>query len=148
MKLFHQLLSKALKEFLAKVLFRRVSSVSTEEITGRFIFSSSHFNSLGAKYAAFMPRNGETSVFCISSISNDEIWDIGVNHVGKNMEPSLKARADIICGRVQEIGLDVISETSTHPLHANIINWPIERDEKLELAIDLAKASTFHKKIT
>lgn len=147
MKLFHQLLSKVLKEFLAKVPFRKLSSISTEENTSRFIFSSSHFNSLGAKYAAFMPRNGETSVFCISSISNDEIWDIGINHVGKNMKPSLKARADIICGRVQEIGLDVISETSSHPLHANITNWPLERDEKLALAIDLAKASTFHKNI-
>ena len=136
-----------LKEFLAKVLLRKERSVSIEENTGRFIFSSSHFNSLGAKHAAFMPRNGETSVFCISSISNDEIWDIGVNHVGKNMEPSLKAHADIICGRVQEIGLDVISETSSHPLHANITHWPMERDEKLALAIDLAKASTFHKKI-
>ena len=94
-----------------------------------------------------MPRNEETSVFCISSISEEEIWSVGVNHVGKNMVPSLKARADIICGRVQEIGLDVFSETSSHPLHANITNWPLERDEKLELAIVLAKSSNFQKKI-
>jgi len=147
-KLFLQSFLKALEEFLNKILFFKINRISAEENLSRFIFSSSHFNAAGAKHAAFMPRNGETSVFCTSSISEDEIWDIGESVVGINIEPSLKARADIICNEVRKTGLDVISETSTHPLHANITNWPEERDEQLELAIELANTSKFHRKPT
>jgi hypothetical protein len=148
-KLFRKVLSKVLEEFRAK--FSRLNKhkpVSADEDISRYIFSSKHFNSKGTKHAAFMPRNGETSVFCISSISEGEIWDIGENHVGQNMEPSLKGRADLKCREVQNIGLDVVHETSTHALHANITNWPSSRDEILELAIDLANQSTFYKKPT
>ncbi len=139
-KLFHQLSSIVLKESLSE----NADKSPNDENLSRFIFSKSHFNKTGAKHAAFMPRNAETSVFQVSNISEDEIWDIGVEHVGENMDPSLKARADILSGIVREIGLEIVPETSKHILHANITNWPTEKEDQLELAIDLAQASTLH----
>ena len=146
MRQFQELFLKVLKGLFAKFKISEKDSISTLENLSRYIFSKSHFNATGAKYAAFMPRNGETSVFRISDIPDDEIWDIGENHVGENIEPSLKGRADIVCSDVKRIGLDVVPETSNHPLHANIVSWPAEKDAQLELAIMLAKTSNFSRK--
>lgn len=97
------------------------------------------------KHAAFMPHKGEVSVFRISNLSEKDIWDIGINHVGvmRGGNPP-KARADIFVAEVKNTGLNVVSETSNHELHANIIDWPEGRDDQLNLATELANASKFY----
>ena len=50
------------------------------EILSRFILQTNWFSSSEnrVKYAAFLPdKNGETSVFRTSGITNNEIWEIG-----------------------------------------------------------------------
>ena len=119
-------------------------SIQTDELLARFVFSSSHFNSKRVKHAAFMPHKGEVSVFRVSNLSENDIWDIGVNHVGAMRGKSPKSRADIHAAKVINTGLSVVAETSNHKLHANIIDWPEGRDDQLDLAMELANSSKLY----
>lgn len=146
MNRFLQLLSRVFKEFLPKKYFDRVLD---DEKLCHYIFSSRHFSKAkkSVKYAAFMPKNGQTSVFRVTLLSVKEIWDIGINHVqikrGDNIQ--LKARADLFANLVRATkGLDVVSETSMHPLHANLVNWPTGRDDQILAAIELANGSSLN----
>ena len=56
------------------------------------------------------------------------MWFLGNEYVAKPRERRLKARADIVTDVVMSAGLTVmgarlrvVAETSTHPLHANIV---------------------------
>ncbi|MDZ7661958.1 hypothetical protein [Thiohalophilus sp.] len=133
-----------LEEFLNKLLNFFSNKVSDDECLSRYIFSSKHFNTKGIKSVAFIPspKNDETSVFRISNLNDDDVWAIGHNHVARLRKQSLKARADLLAAGPRSLSLDVTPETTLHKLHANIVNWPTERDDKIELAIDLAKMAT------
>lgn len=86
-------------------------------------------------------KNGETSVFRISGIANDEIWDIGERDAPK----PILGRADIITLYVLKTNLQVFpSEPPAR--HANIVGWPAEKSKQKLIAIELASKSTFHKK--
>lgn len=111
-----------------------------EQVT-RYIFSRSHFRTSDntVKYSAYLPApNGETSVYRTSSISGDEVWDIGWEHVAKPRDRTLRARGDTVASVIVKTGLEIVPETTLHPLHANIIGWPPERDLQKMLAVEIA----------
>lgn len=80
-----------------------MSPVNPNELLARFIFHKSGFSSSKQKatYAAFLPNsNGKTSVFRISKLPNNDIWEIGNNiaqerGIRENKEIHLLGRADI-----------------------------------------------------
>ena len=118
------------------------SQVADDEPLTRFIFQSSHWRSTKNKVkgAAFMPppANLKTSVSRVGSLTNGEIWSIGVTVGGKRGPP--KARGDVIEQRVLQVGLDVEpAPTPDNPRHANIVGWPTEKDEQKLLALELAR---------
>ena len=60
--------------------------VADEEDLARFLTSSSQFNAIMVKPAAFLPnpKNGETSVFRHGSLPREPLWQIATDHVGAN----------------------------------------------------------------
>ena len=118
------------------------------EILSRFILQTNWFSSLEnrVKYAAFMPnRNGETSVFRTSGITDYEIWDIGDCEVSIKRGKAILGRADIRTNNVILKDLQVVPKEP--PVrHANIIGWPDERSKQRLIAIELAAESLLHKR--
>ncbi len=110
-----------------------------EAIT-RFAFQSGHHSLTELKWKAFEPRNGELSIFRVHEMGDAEIWDIGINHVGKLQKRPPKCRKDFLVKIVRELGLDVVSETKSHPRHGNIIHWPEHESEVLLMSKKVAAA--------
>jgi hypothetical protein len=83
-------------------------------------------------YTAFIPPPDRClSVFRTSTLSENEIWEIGEN-VGRQRSRQLLGRADIQTVSVLEAGLCVDSDDNP-PRHANILGWPNE-DSAIKLA--------------
>ncbi len=93
------------------------------------------------KPAAFMPHRGETSVFRVDGLSNEEVWHIGLHFVGSTRREVLKGRADLQVADVHAIKLKVEPDITPHPRHANIIEWPEEKHEQKMLAVRLANVA-------
>lgn len=116
--------------------------VAPSELVARFLLYSNCYASLAkrVKYPAFLPaRDMNTSVFRVSTLSENEIWKIGKDDVAKKREKKLHGRADIKAKDILEVGLAVEPETSSHPLHANIVNWPLEKQKQNLFAMKLAE---------
>ena len=91
------------------------------------------------KYGAYLPApNGETSVYRISNIPEKEIWDIGREYVAEPSKRTLYARGDTTAALITKTGLEIVPETTPHPLHANIVNRPLQKDEQKMLAVEMA----------
>ncbi|MFQ5754323.1 MAG: hypothetical protein ACE5HI_20245 [bacterium] len=114
------------------------------EKLARFVIFNRWFKPSG-RFNAFMPKDGKTSVFRISNISDDEIWDIGDLKVAPKRGKPILGRADISALYVIAKGLEV------HPneppeRHADIAGWPDEKSKQKEIALDLAAEARFYKK--
>jgi len=123
--------------------------IDSTELVTRYIFDKKFFrrSNNSVRFGAFMPYKGETSVFRIASLANKDIWNIGDKFVAKPRGRSIKSRADITVKAIQSVKdkeLKVVSETSTHPLHANIVGWPADESAQQMLAVELANESTLY----
>ena len=118
------------------------------EILSRFVLQTNWFSSSEnrVKYAAFLPdKNGETSVFRTSGITNNEIWEIGDCEVSIKRGKPILGRADI--GTINVISKDLEVVPREPPLrHANIIGWPDERSKQKIIAIELASEAHLYLK--
>lgn len=123
-----------------------MNQIKSEEELTRYIFSKRHFrpSNRTVKYNAFMPLNGETSVFLISGLSENEIWELRDSEATKT-RPSLKGRADILALNVfqKKLGVDFDNDP---PGHANIINWPDDKSKQMSIAQELAADANLHLK--
>lgn len=89
------------------------------------------------------PKNGETSVFRISGITDNEIWDIGEREVVPIRNKPILGRADIETSIVISKDLKVIPSEPPER-HADITDWPEESKQK-QIALELADEAKFHK---
>ena len=106
----------------------------------RYLLQRTHFSPAVSrvKPGAFMPnRDGETSVFQIQGLSEEEIWQIGEKYVSSPLGKTLRARADVIVLIVEERGLRVDFD-NTPPRHANIVGWPEEKSAQKLIALELS----------
>jgi hypothetical protein len=118
--------------------------VAEREVITRYVLSSTHYRKTEAsvKAAAFLPaphsETGlETSVFRTATLSENEIWQLGSE---QRPDRTIYCRADLDQDAVRGISpLDVVEETSTHPLHSIIIRWPPEKDAQKLLAQELER---------
>ena len=46
--------------------------------------------------------------------------------------------SDLIAIIITSVGAEVIADPKPHPLHANIVGWPSDKDERKMLAIEIA----------
>jgi len=122
------------------------NKISSKEATTRYIFNDRHYaeTKKRIKYPAFMPKKGETSVFRISNLDDQQIWDIGENYVAPISSRTLLARGDLIALDIFDEGLEIEADTKNHKLHANIVGWPL-KEAKIKLhAINLADKAICH----
>lgn len=130
-------------------------AVAKDESVTRFVFDRDHIRRSQpkptAKFQVFLPRNGETSVFRVSYLSDAEVWELGNDHVAKLRNRTIKARADIKVQQVESVGaekghvnLTVVPETSMHLLHANIVGWPEDEGAVQMIAVELANKAEVH----
>lgn len=120
-------------------------NVAASEQIARYILSKRYFSTKNrtVKYGAYMPApNGETSVYRISGLSEEEVWQIGQQNVAKPGMRTLYARGDTPASVIMKTGLTLVPETTPHPLHANIVNWPLVKDEQKMLALEIVNEAT------
>lgn len=123
-----------------------MSKVLSSEILARFILTKKYIRQdKTVKWNAFMPHKGETSVFHVSGISDNEIWHIGEKFVVSSQNKPLFGRTDITASIITDNGLDVIPQEPPVK-HANIIGWPEDKSKQMEMAMQLALKAQFHKK--
>jgi hypothetical protein len=109
------------------------------ESLARFLTSRTQFSRLTnrVKYSAFMPKDGATSVFRISELDDQEIWELGDLHVASPPERPVRGYADLTVLDVRSLLLEVDPDDEP-PRHAGIVNWPEEKESQKLVAIDLA----------
>lgn len=120
--------------------------VGNHENVSRFLTQGSHFNSHGAKPAAFLPHpnHRNTSVFRIGN-EPDRLKSIWAETAAGDR--SLKGVAILKAAAVRAASLDLASKEPP-PAHANIEGWPwLQTDPEEQkarqklLALQLAQAS-------
>lgn len=123
--------------------------IAPSDNLSRFILQSNFIRQSDetVKPAAFLPnpRNGETSVFLTTDLSEENIWEIGDREIADKRGKAVRGRADIRAQTAFETDLHVnLSEPP--PRHANIIGWPDEKSKQLEIALVLAANANLHKR--
>lgn len=97
------------------------------------------------RHIAFTPnKNGATSVFRISGISDNEVWNIGEREVGMKRNKPILGRADITASIISN-HLEIIPSEPPER-HADITGWPEEKDKQKDIALELAAKAKFNKK--
>ena len=117
--------------------------VSDGESLCRFIFSDKNFSSVNrrVKHHAFSPKDREVSVFRTASLNDGEIWKLGQERAGE-VRGNPRARADLFARAVRQARLNVVSAPTPHPRHANIVDWPAQKELQQLAKMELANAST------
>ena len=96
------------------------------------------------RHKAFVPPKTspeQLSVYCISSLTESEIWEIGRKYV--QTQRKIRARADFLSDVVyDQDNLKVILDPNPHELHANITPIPIDKEARDEILRELARLST------
>lgn len=121
--------------------------VSPSESVSRFITQRSYYrpSDRTVRHNAFMPnRNGETSVYRIIDLDDQEIFEIGSRLVAYVMKKPLIGRADIVVSKILDRELRVDPDPRPHPRHANIVNWPEDESKHKLIALELAAEAELH----
>ena len=89
-------------------------------------------------------RDGEMSVYRTIDLDDPDIFEIGQHYVADIQNKPLLGRADIKALKILEKDLSVISDPDPHPRHANIVDWPEEREKYRLIAVELADEAELH----
>ena len=117
--------------------------VEPDELICRFAVDKSYFRASDntAKGKAFLPnRDGDTSVFRISGLPENEKWALGTVNVADPQGKQLRASIEIEANHILNSILD-IDPNDNPPRHANIHKWPAEKSARLLIANELAGKS-------
>lgn len=105
-------------------------------LTSRRQYSSKH---KAVKPRAFLPSNGELSVFCVADLAYSEIVPLGGN---LNLPPGRRLHGHAILASDQATDAGLTLDRDDTPFrHANIVGWPPEKDRQLAIAQELAASS-------
>ena len=122
-------------------------SVASTELLARYIPFSRWFHkqNLTVKQDAFIPRDSELSVTRHLCLTEEDIWKIGRKIAeGMSTPRNLYGRADVKASHVVAQRLNVVPQPEDdNPNHANIINWPPDKDARKMCALEIAKAAHF-----
>ncbi len=119
-------------------------------LLSRFIFDKKHYSteSNKVKRHAFMPQPkypNELSVYEVSDLSDRAVWELALN---VRVDKEVKARADFSTVHFQNKSNLLLSrltlENDQHPhlRHCNIKNFPTDKSDQQEMAMELASIST------
>ncbi len=121
------------------------SDISAHEILARFLVQSNQFG-LGnnrVKPNAFMPHPDrmDLSVFRIEGLEDEETWRIGEEHVATPRDKKLYGAGKIAASSFQKHQLHVVSNEPP-ARHADILDWPKEKDAQKLIALELSSEAT------
>ncbi len=112
--------------------------VSADEPLARYVFGS--LASGKPKTGEFLPNPKEgltTSVFRVEGLVEEEIWTIGRTIVGPPRGAEPKAFAQFAASVPEKFLIQVVPECSIHARHANLQNWPANKEEQKVIANEL-----------
>jgi hypothetical protein len=124
-----------------------MDSVVPNELLARYIVSSKWFRKQDqtVKQDAFIPSDDplELSVTRHLNLTENGIWNIGRGIAGSRSR-TLHGRADVKTAHVIAQHLRVVSyPISDNSNHANIVNWPSDKDARKMCALEIARAARF-----
>jgi len=131
-----------------------VDSVADDELLARYILYSGWIRqsnqTVKVKQDAFVPPgNLELSVTRHIHLTEDDIWSLG-KKVARYRNRPLYGRADVKTEHVKMQNLEVKSQPikndpnlGDNPNHANIIGWPLEKNARKMIALEIANAARF-----
>lgn len=111
-------------------------------VIARFLSQKGHFSSQKqiVKPGAFLPRNGQTSVFEISGLGEEDVRHIG-KAAGMSRGRGPRGRGELGTRDAIAVGLR-FERDDVPPRHGNLVGWPSEGDEVKArckaVAVDLA----------
>lgn len=121
-----------------------LTAVREDEPLVRYLIDSKHFHGPKSvvKPDAFLPHGtpATTSCFRTDGLTESENWQLGTS-IAEKRDRTLKARADFDAGALRGTPL-VLHADNNPPRHANIASWPLEKSDRLQLAIEIAAKST------
>ena len=105
----------------------------------RFLFQRSHYAPAKGivKPGAFLPRDGQTSVFEIAGLSEHRVREIGIP-AGAASQREPRGRGELTHANVVDVGLR-FERDDKPPLHGNLIGWPSPDNQRKELNKDIAR---------
>ena len=118
--------------------------VPPDEVVARFAIDKSYFRTSDgtARHTAFMPQEGEVSVFRIHDLAQDEIWEMGNREVVSRRGRRIRGRLDLLTGYAVNTGATVcVAEPPVR--HAVISGFPDDPGKIKQRAIDLARLARF-----
>jgi hypothetical protein len=120
-------------------------SVAPDELLARYITSSRWFRKQNqtVKQDAFIPPNSDLSVTRHLDLTEGAIWAIG-RKIAEGIPRSLYGRADVKTSHVIAQHLSVVPQPEEgNPNHANIIDWPPDKNARKMCALEIANAAHF-----
>lgn len=128
-----------------------MESIADDELLARYILYLRYIRrDQTVKQDAFIPpSNLELSVTRHIHLTEDDIWSLGEKVAGHRKLP-LYGRADVKTEHVKMQNLEVKSQPikndpnlGDNPNHANIIGWPLEKNARKMIALEIANAARF-----
>jgi hypothetical protein len=122
------------------------AAITPKEILARFvIFARWVRKDNTVKQDAFLPYpHRGLSVTRHRNLSELKLWQIGQGVAGMR-SATLRGRADITAAKVRLQPLEVNPDPiAGNPNHANITGWCEDKQSQKEIALELAKDSTYH----
>lgn len=119
-------------------------TVAQNERVTRFIIASNHFTTNRVKWNAFSPYMNpdsnrlETSVYRELRLGSAELWRLGREHVEGNGR-TIKARGTGPVAPILDCGLAFDVNGPPEPIHADIIEWPAEKHEWRQRAMEFVE---------
>ena len=115
--------------------------VAEAEWLARYIVRKQHVRRDGTvKPDPFIPfKYVELSVTRHLELSEQQIWDIG-NRVASQTHTQLQGRADAQALAYMQQRLRVIAApVEQNPNHANVVDWPSDKQAQKEIALEIVK---------
>ncbi len=122
-------------------------SVDPSVTVSRFLIKRDIRQDTGIRHNAFLPpeSNLKVSVFRILELSEQAIWALAVEHVEPSRGPVI-GRGDLVVLTILEECLRVTPDQDPASRHADIVNWPENRDARATIAKVLAAKASPAKK--
>lgn len=121
-----------------------MTEVAQNERLTRYLLDRTTIRSDGnLHWRALTPnKDGETSVYRTDGWLYDQTKDVGVEEVARPQGKAIVGWADFIAQVVYTVSLKIRPDRDPLSRHADIINWPAEKDRHKSIAIDLAAEAT------
>lgn len=112
----------------------------------RFLTKSKDFGGTRVKKGAFMPDPDEgmtTSVYVVDTLELSQIRDLGEINKVAPLGRTLYGYGGLDVATVLKHGPRVL-RSEPPPRHADITNWPADKDEQIQIALELAAVATLN----